>query len=141
MVKRAILLVVLGLIVTALLWSCGSESPETQALYTDAKEMYNQINAAFRLPGNSPERKAAMIEIIKDSTDLKVVRNLEQYLNDAPDGKFSKEAQNLLDQVRQNTSIRMLGQLRPLMEQTGGETPEEQLDSLSKIKPGVEKDS
>lgn len=141
MVKRALLVAVLTLMAAALLWSCSSESPETLALYTDAKAMYDEINSAFQLAGGTPERANAMKAIIIEEKDLKVVSNLEQYLRESPDGKYAKEAQDLLDMVRQNMNIRMLGQIRPMMQQTGGETPEEQLDSLMHVKPGVEKDS
>jgi hypothetical protein len=128
-------------IAASLLWSCGSEPPETQALYTDAKAMYDEIIAAFQLPGQSAERSQAMREIILNDKDLKLLSNLEQYLREAPDGKYAKEAKDLLEMVRQNMNIRMLGQLRPMMQQTGGETPEAQLDSLMGIKPGTPSDS
>ncbi|MFH2054917.1 MAG: hypothetical protein ABIJ61_03070 [bacterium] len=139
--KRAILIAVMSMIAATLLWSCSSESPETQALYTDAKAMYDEITAAFQLPGNSPERTNTMKAIIVNEKDIKLISNLEQYLREAPDGKYAKQAKDLLDMARQNMNIRMLGQLRPLMPQTGGETPEEQIDSLMKMKPGAAKDS
>ncbi len=139
--KKIVLLAVTLAITASLLWSCGSEPPETQALYTDAKAMYDEIMAAFQMTGNTPERAEKMKAIILNNKDLTVVSNLEQYLREAPDGKYAKEAKDLLEMVRQNMNIRMLGQLRPMMQQTGGDTPEAQLDSLMGIKPGTPNDS
>jgi hypothetical protein len=129
MVKSAVLLL-LSAVLTVSVMSCSSESPETQQLFLDAKEMYAEINAAFRLPGNSPERKEAMLNIIEQEMDRKVISNLEEYLREAPDGKYADEARTLLEEARNSMNIRMLGQLRPLMQQTGGGSAQEQLDSL-----------
>lgn len=139
--KKLVLITVVISIAAALLWSCSSESQETQQLYLDAKAMYDEINAAFAMPGNTPQRANAMKEIILKDKDLKVVSNLEEYLREAPNGKYAKQAKALLDDVKQNMNIRMLGQLRPMMQQTGGATKEDQLDSLMHAKPKVPSDS
>lgn len=48
MLFRAIMICLAVLMVGALV-SCASEAPETQKLYTDAKQMWDELNRAFTL--------------------------------------------------------------------------------------------
>ena len=36
-------------VLAAMMMSCASEAPETQKLYTDAKQMWDDLNHAFAL--------------------------------------------------------------------------------------------
>ena len=98
---------------------CATESAQTQALYTDAKTMWDEMNRAFTLVGKSPERVELMNKIITEEWDVKIVEKLDQYLKDAPSGKYAKEAKELLAQARSSDRLRRLGQVRPLLQQQG----------------------
>ncbi|TFH64811.1 MAG: hypothetical protein E4G91_04605 [Candidatus Zixiibacteriota bacterium] len=133
--KRAVFLFLTAMTVLAALWvgGCASESAQTQALYTDAKKLSDEIDRAFTLQGRSPERVALMNKIISEKWDIQVVDKLRQYLKEAPKGKYATEATDLLDKAIKSDHIRMIGQVRPILEQqTQGipKTPAE-ADSMS----------
>lgn len=136
--SRICVFVLTGL-VALLAVSCGSESAETQALYTDAQKMYDDIEAAFKLAPNSQERIDAMRQIISEEWDTKLVANLEKYLKEAPNGKYAQEAKDLLAEAGNSMHIKMLGQIRPLMQQTGlPETPSEADSMVKSLKTTAE---
>jgi hypothetical protein len=134
-VKRAVLLFLFGAIILSALWigGCASEPAQTQALYTDAKKMLNAIDSAFALPGRSTERVKLMNQIIAEKWDIQVVDKLRQYLKEAPKGKFASQATELLDKAIKSDRLRMLGQVRPLLEQQGQGIPKtaEESDSAA----------
>lgn len=133
--KKAIILLLSAMTVLAALWvgGCASESTQTQALYTDAKKMSDEISRAFTLPGRSPERVALMNKIISEKWDIQVVDKLRQYLKEAPKGKHATEATNLLDQAIKSDQLRMIGQIRPILDQQsqGIPTTPAEADSLA----------
>jgi hypothetical protein len=124
-VKRAVFLYLSAMTVMAALWvgGCASESAQTQALYTDAKKMFDEIDRAFTLPGRSTERVALMNRIIREKWDIQVVDKLRQYYKEAPKGKYAVEATSLLDKAMKSDHIRMIGQVRPALEQQGQGIP------------------
>ena len=128
----------LALAISALAISgCSSEPPQTQALYTDAKKMYDEINRAFTLPGRSQERVDLMHKILDEKWDIQVVDKLDQYLKEAPNGKFASDAKKLLDEAKGSDKIRMLGQVRPFLEKTGVPKTAAEADSLAKSAPAT----
>ena len=116
--KRAVFLFLSAMTVLAALWvgGCASEPAQTQALYTDAKKMFDEIDRAFTLPG-STERRTLMLKIIGEKWDIQVVDKLRQYLREAPKGKYATEAAALLDKAIKSDHLRGLGQVRPILEQ------------------------
>jgi hypothetical protein len=133
-VKKAVLLLLSAMAVLAALWvgGCASESAQTQALYTDAKKMSDEIDRAFALPGTN-ERKALMIKIISEKWDMQVVDKLRQYLKEAPKGKYATEATDLLDKAVKSDHLRMISQVRPMLEQQSQGIPKTpaEADSMS----------
>lgn len=120
------------LLFMAMLASCASESPETQKLYTDAKQMWDDLNKGFTLP-KGPERITLMNKVLDEEWDVKIVANLEKYLKDAPSGKYASEAKTLLDQAQKSEYIKMLGQARPMMKMLGDQPKTvQEVDSLTK---------
>jgi hypothetical protein len=97
---------------------CSSESAQTQALYTDAKNMFDEIKRAFTLPG-SQERRDLMLKILNEKWDLQVVDKLEQYLKEAPNGKYASEAKKLLDEAKNSENLKRLDQVRPFVTKEG----------------------
>ena len=130
--KRAVFLFLSAMTVLAALWvgGCASEPAQTQALYTDAKKLLDEIDRAFTLPG-STERKALMNKIISEKWDIQVVDKLRQYLKEAPKGKYATEATDLLDKATKSDHLRMLGQVRPILEQQNQGTPKTQAEADS----------
>lgn len=126
-------LTIIALVIAAVLTaSCASEPPETQKLYTDAQQMYNDFSKAFTLPAGQ-ERINTMNRILNEEWDVKLVANLEQYLKDAPNGKYAKEAKALLDQAKADNNIRIMGQARPQLKAMGGiPTSPAEVDSMTK---------
>jgi hypothetical protein len=120
---------------------CSKETTQTQQLYVDAKAMWDEINRAFSLQGNSQERITAMNKVITDKLDLQLVSKLEQYLKDAPSGKYAKEAQLLLDQARNSEQIIRLGQVRPFLEKAGAPKTAAEVDSVTKTISKARSDS
>jgi hypothetical protein len=118
-VKRAVLLFlsVITVLTAFCVGGCASESAQTLALYTDAKQMSDEIDRAFTLPGRSTERVALMNKIISEKWDIQVVDKLRQYLREASNGKYATEATALLDKAIKSEHLRMIGQVRPLLEQ------------------------
>lgn len=114
-----LLLAALTCLTAVIVSGCASESAQTQALYTDAKKMWDEVNRAFTLAGKSAERVELMNRIITEEWDVKIVEKLDQYLKDAPSGKYAKEAKELLAQARSSDKLRMLGQVRPMLQQQG----------------------
>lgn len=110
---------------------CSSEPPQTEKLYTDARAMWDEINKAFTLPGRSQERVTAMNKLISEKTDIQLVSKLEQYLKDAPNGKYAKEAGALLDSARSSRQVQGLAQVRPFLEKTGAPKTAAEADSVA----------
>ncbi len=136
--KRAVFLFLSAMTVLAALWvgGCASEPAQTQALYTDAKKLLDEIDRAFTLPG-STERKALMNKIISEKWDIQVVDKLRQYLKEAPKGKYATEATDLLDKAMKSDHLRMLGQVRQILEQQSQGIPKTQDEADSTTaKPG-----
>lgn len=133
--KRAVFLLLSAITVLAALWvgGCASESAQTQALYTDAKKLLDEIDRAFTLPARSTERVALMNKIISEKWDIQVVDKLRQYLKEAPKGKYATEATVLLDKAMKSDHLRMIGQVRPILEQQSQGIPKTQaeVDSMS----------
>jgi hypothetical protein len=121
-VRRSLVLFLSAIALLTAVWigGCASESSQTQQLYTDAKKLWDDINQAFTLPGRSPERVEMMNKILSEKWDLQLVQKLQDYLKQAPNGKYAKEAADLLDQARRSDKLRMLAQVRPMLEQQGG---------------------
>jgi hypothetical protein len=132
-VNKAIYLFLIAMTALTALWvgGCASESAQTQALYTDAKKLSDEIDRAFTLQGRSPERVALMNKIITEKWDIQVVDKLRQYLKEAPKGKYATEATELLDRATKSEHLRMLGQVRPILEQQNLETPKTQAEADS----------
>ena len=130
--KRAVSLFLSAMTVLAALWvgGCASEPAQTQALYTDAKKLLDEIDRAFTLPG-STERKALMNKIISEKWDIQVFDKLRQYLKESPKGKYSTEATDLLDKAMKSDHLRMLGQVRPILERQGQGIPKTQAEADS----------
>lgn len=135
--KKAAFLFLSAVTVLAALWigGCASEPAQTQALYTDAKKLSDEIDRAFTLPGRSPERVALMNKIISEKWDIQVVDKLRQYLKEAPKGKYAAEATDLLDKAIKSEHLRMLGQVRPILEQQSQAIPKTAADSAAKSAP------
>jgi hypothetical protein len=131
-VKKTAFLLLSTIMVLAALWvgGCASETTQTQALYTDAKKMLDEIDRAFTLPGSS-ERVALMNKIISEKWDIQVVDKLRQYLKEAPKGKYATEATDLLDKAIRSDHLRMLGQVRPILEQQNQGIPKTQAEADS----------
>ncbi len=127
------LMVVAVMAMVSVVLSCSSEAPETQKLYTDAKQMWDDMNKAFALP-KGQERIDLMNKLLSEEWDVKIVTNLTQYLKTAPTGKFASEATSLLEQAKNSDRIKMLTQARPMLKLMG-EQPKtvEQVDSLTKL--------
>jgi hypothetical protein len=139
--KHLVTLLISGLLVAVIGLACGSsESAETQALYTDAKQMFEDINGAFQLP-KSQARVDTMRRIIGEKWDEQVVSKLEQYLEEAPDGEYAGEAKELLGEVKSSMYINMLSQARPLMEQDLLPETEAETDSMLEQMRSMEPDS
>jgi len=138
-VKRIVLLSVLVMTVVAAFWAsgCASEPAQTQALYTDAKKMSDEIERAFTLPGSN-ERRDLMNKFIREKWDLQIVDKLRQYLREAPKGKYAAEATALLDMSIKSQHLQALGQVRPILEQQnqGTFTAPNSADSTAKSTPG-----
>jgi hypothetical protein len=134
-VKRAFFLFLSTMTVLAAIWvgGCASEPAQTQALYTDAKKLLDEIDRSFTLPGRSPERVALMNKIITEKWDIQVIDKLRQYLKEAPKGKYATEATDLLDKAMKSDHLRMLGQVRPILEQQSQGIPKTpaEADSMS----------
>ncbi len=111
------------------LMSCSSESAETQQLYTDAKEMMEEVNRAFMLP-KSDERTQEMYKFINEEWDKKIVDKLELYLSESPNGKYAKEATSLLEEARKSQQLRGLGQMRSIAGQMGLPQNQAEVDSV-----------
>lgn len=112
--------------------SCASESPETQKLYTDAKQMWDDLNRAFTLE-KGQERIDLMNKVLSEEWDTKIIKNLEDYLKAAPKGKYATEATTLLEQAKASDRLRMLGQARPMLKMMGGQPKTvQEVDSLAK---------
>lgn len=117
---------------TAILLSCASEAPETQKLYTDAKHMWDELNRAFSLE-KGQERIDLMNKVLGEEWDVKIIKNLEEYLKAAPKGKFSAEATTLLEQAKNSDRLRMLSQARPMLQLMGGQPKTvQEVDSMAK---------
>lgn len=131
MLRKALMICLAVLMIGALV-SCASEAPETQKLYTDAKQMWDELNHAFTLE-KGQARIDLMSKILNEEWDVKIIANLEAYLKAAPKGKFAAEAATLLNEAKNSDRLRMLGQTRPMLQMMGGapKTPE-QVDSLAK---------
>jgi hypothetical protein len=120
------------MMLVVVLASCASETPETQKLYTDAKQMWDDLNKGFSLP-KGQERITLMNKVLDEEWDVKIVANLEKYLKDAPSGKYASEAKTLLDQAQKSDYLRMLGQARPMMKMLGDQPKTvQEVDSLTK---------
>jgi hypothetical protein len=132
-VKKAVFLFLSAVTVLAALWigGCASESAQTQALYTDAKRFSDEIDRAFTLQGRSTERVALMNKIITEKWDMQVVDKLRQYLKEAPKGKYVTEATDLLDKAIKSNHLRMIGQVRPILEQQSQGIPKTQAEADS----------
>ena len=130
--KRAVLLFLSAVTVLAAIWvgGCASESVQTQALYTDAKKMLDEIDRAFTLP-SSTERAALMNKIISEKWDIQIVDKLRQYLKEAPKGKYATEATNLLDKAIKSDRLRNLGLVRPILEKQNQGIPKTQAEADS----------
>ncbi len=116
----------------AFMVSCASEAPETQKLYTDAKQMWDDLNRAFSLE-KGQERIDLMNKVLSEEWDVKIIKNLEEYLKLAPKGKFSAEATTLLEQAKNSDRLRMLGQARPMLQMMGGQPKTvQEVDSIAK---------
>lgn len=131
MLLKAIMICVAVLMIGVLV-SCASEAPETQKLYTDAKQMWDDMNHAFTLE-KGQARIDMMSKILDEEWDVKIITNLEAYLKSAPTGKFAAEATALLSEAKNSERLKLLGQTRPMLQMMGGapKTPE-QVDSLAK---------
>jgi outer membrane murein-binding lipoprotein Lpp len=131
-VKRAVFLFLSAVTVLAVLWvgGCASESAQTQALYTDAKKMLDEIDRAFTLP-SSTERAALMNKIISEKWDIQVVDKLRQYLKEAPKGKYITAATDLLDKAMKSDRLRNLGLVRPILEKQSQGIPKTQTEADS----------
>ncbi|MCX6833204.1 MAG: hypothetical protein NT028_13945 [candidate division Zixibacteria bacterium] len=116
--KRAVFLLLFTMTALTALWvgGCASEPVQTQALYTDAKKLFDEIDRAFTLPSRSTERVALMNKIISEKWDIQVVDKLRQYLKEAPKGKYATEAATLLDKAMKSDHLRGLGLVRPILE-------------------------
>lgn len=120
------------LAMAAVMVSCASEAPETQKLYTDAKQMWDDLNHAFALD-KSQERIDLMNKVLTEEWDTKIVKNLEEYLKLSPKGKYAAEAASLLEQAKSSDRLRMLGQARPMLKMMGGQPKTvQEVDSLAK---------
>ena len=128
-----VLMALAATMLVLMLASCASEAPETQKLYTDAKQMWDDLNKGFLLP-KGQERISLMNKVLDEEWDVKIVTNLTQYLKTAPTGKFASEATSLLEQAKNSDRIKMLTQARPMLKLMG-EQPKtvEQVDSLTKL--------
>ena len=131
--KRAVFLFLSAMTVLVALWvgGCASEPAQTQALYTDAKKLSDEIDRAFTLPSRSTERVTLMNKIISEKWDIQVVDKLRQYLKEAPKGKYATEATDLLDKAMKSEHLRMLGQVRPILEQQSQGIPKTQAETDS----------
>lgn len=138
--KSLLLILLIGVLAAILAISCGSEAPETQALYTDAKAMFDGINGAFELP-NGQARVDTMRRIIGDKWDQQIPAKLQEYLQKAPDGKYAEDAKKMLEEVRNSRYIQMIGQVRPLMEQQGMPESPAEADSMVKSMKSENPDS
>jgi hypothetical protein len=120
------------MMVLTALWvgGCASEPAQTQALYTDAKKMSDEVDRAFTLP-SSTERAALMNKIISEKWDIQVVDKLRQYLKEAPKGKYATEATNLLDRAIKSDRLRNLGLVRPILEKQSQGIPKTQAEADS----------
>lgn len=127
---RNLLLGMIVLAITVAGVSCSSESAETKQLYTDAKDMWDQINRAFTLP-KGEERTQQMYTFINDEWDKKIVDKLELYLKESPNGEYAEEAQTLLDEARKSQELRALGQMRAISGQMNLPQNEAEVDSLT----------
>ena len=78
--------------------------------------MWDEINRAFTLP-KGQERTDLMNKAINEQWDMLIVSKLEEYEKAAPSGKFAKEAKALLEQAKSSDKIRVLGQVRPYLQQ------------------------
>ena len=127
-----VLMALAATMLVLMLASCASEAPETQKLYTDAKQMWDDLNKGFLLP-KGQERISLMNKVLDEEWDVKIVANLEKYLRDAPSGKYAAEAKTLLDQAQKSEYVKMLGQARPMMKMLGDQPKTvQEVDSLTK---------
>ena len=119
-------------VLAAMMMSCASEAPETQKLYTDAKQMWDDLNHAFALD-KGQERIDLMNKVLTEEWDVKIVKNLEEYLKLSPKGKYAAEATTLLEQAKSSDRIKMLGQARPMLKMMGGQPKTvQEVDLLAK---------
>ncbi len=68
--KALVILVVVAM--AGALVSCASEAPETQKLFTDAKQMWDDLNKAFSLE-KGQERIDMMRKILNEEWDVKII--------------------------------------------------------------------
>ncbi len=126
---RNLVAALLILVLAAAILSCSSESAQTQQLYTSSKQKWDEVNKAFTLP-KGQERTQLMYKFINDKYDEQIVDSLQQYLNDAPNGKYAKEAQSLLNEAKESQMLRALGQMRTISGQGGIPQNQAEADSL-----------
>lgn len=126
------LMIFVALVMAVALVSCASEAPETQKLYTDAKQMWDDLNNAFLLE-KGQERIDKMGKILNEEWDVKIVTGLEAYLKAAPTGKYAAEATALLSEAKNSERLKMLGQARPMLQMMGGAPKSSaEVDSMAK---------
>ncbi len=126
------LMIFAALAMVSVLVSCASEAPETQKLYTDAKQMWDDLNNAFLLE-KGQERIDKMGKILNEEWDVKIVAGLEAYLKAAPTGKYAAEATALLSEAKNSERLKMLGQARPMLQMMGGAPKSSaEVDSMAK---------
>lgn len=128
---RNLLVGLVVLVLAVAISSCASESAETQQRYTDAKEMWDELNRAFLLP-KGEERTQLMYKFINEEWDRKIVENLELYLEEAPNGKYAEEATTLVSEARQSQQLRALSQMRAISGEMGVPQTQAEVDSLTK---------
>lgn len=133
--RRTVALFLFGTIMLSAMWfvGCASEPAQTKALYTDAKKMFDEVERAFTLQ-RGDERSKLMNQILGEKWDVQIVDKLRQYVKEAPNGSFSKEANELLDKAIKSDHLRMLGQARPLLEQYGQGIPKTAAEADSAAK-------
>lgn len=133
--KSLVSFIAVALLVAAVAISCSSEPAETKALYTDARDMYNDINGAFQLP-KGQARVDTMRRIISDKWDEQIKSKLQEYLQKVPNGVYADSAKMLQEEVKNSGNIQAIGQVRPLMQQAGmPQTPAEADSMVKKMQP------
>ncbi len=133
--KSVVSFVAVSLLVAVVAISCSSEAPGTKALYTDARDMFNDINGAFQMP-KGQARVDTMRRIINEKWDEQIPAKLQEYLQKAPNGMYADSARKLEEDVKNSSYIQMITQVRPLMQQAGmPQTPAEADSMVKKMQP------